>query len=244
MPTCVLRRLEMTPEPNRLTEENRYTMSNGYRLLVFDWDGTLMDSEARIVACVQAAATDLELTVPSDAEARNIIGLGLREAVTTLFPGADDDLIARMVAQYRHHFLHVNQTPSQLFANADRVVRALAEQDYLLAVATGKGRQGLDQVLVDTGFAQLFHATRCADETRSKPHPEMLLQILDELGMEADQALMIGDTEYDMQMAANAGVDGLAVSYGVHDVERLSRYASRGFIHDIGELPDWLDERV
>jgi phosphoglycolate phosphatase len=219
-------------------------MSIDFKLLVFDWDGTLMDSEARILDCVRAAAADLKLEIPDDDSIRNIIGLGLKEAVTTLFPGSDDARVAEVVAHYRHHFLDTNKTPSTLFAGVSGVLNELSQRGYLLAVATGKGRRGLDMVLDETGLGSLFHATRCADETLSKPHPEMLLQIMDELGTQADETLMIGDTEYDMQMAKNAQAHGLAVSYGVHEPARLLRHDPLGCLDEITDLTDWLDRHL
>ena len=217
-------------------------MSRTFNLLIFDWDGTLMDSEAKIVDCVRAAAEDLDLGVPADDRIRNIIGLGLTEAVTTLFPGSDDEQVQAVARRYRHHFLAVNETPSALFPGAVMVLEALADRDYLLAVATGKGRQGLDRALADTGLARLFHATRCADETLSKPHPEMLHQLMNELGAMPGETLMVGDTEYDMQMAVNAGTERLAVSYGVHAPERLQQHRPLGCLDSIGEMVTWLDE--
>ncbi len=214
--------------------------SKSFKLLVFDWDGTLMDSEARIIACVRGAAKDLHLQMLTDDEIRNIIGLGLKEAVTTLFPGADDDLVAKVVVRYRHYFLNVDKTPSELFRGSREVLHNLQKQEYMMAVATGKGRQGLDKVLDETGLKPLFLATRCADETLSKPHPEMLLQIMDELGVEGGETLMIGDTEYDMQMAVNAGAHRLAVSYGVHTPQRLMQHSPLGCLDDITELTGWL----
>jgi phosphoglycolate phosphatase len=215
-----------------------------YKLLVFDWDGTLMDSVARIVDCVRAAVKDLGLQTPNDEEIRNIIGLGLREAVESLFPGADDDLHHGIVSRYRVHYLSENRTPSRLFEGAREVIQTLAEQDYLLAVATGKGRRGLNMVLEETGLKEYFHATRCADEAFSKPHPAMLEQILDELGVFPGEALMIGDTEYDLQMAANAGVASLGVTYGVHEPERLARHAPLGCLDRVTEIPGWLSSRT
>ena len=213
------------------------------RLLIFDWDGTLMDSEARIVACVRAAVEDLGLEDPGDDRIRDIIGLGLTEAVTTLFPGSDEARVQRIALRYRHHFLGANQTPSTLFAGAVPVLETLASREYLLAVATGKGRQGLDQALAETGLGRLFHATRCADETFSKPHPQMLHELMDELGADPGETLMIGDTEYDMQMAVNAGTERLAVSYGVHAPERLLKHRPLGCLDSIGELVSWLESR-
>lgn len=215
-------------------------MSRRFNLLVFDWDGTLMDSEARIVACLRAAIADLGLGHREEAALKNIIGLGLREAVDTLYPGADEALHRDLTDRYRYHFLTADPTPSELFAGAEQVVKRLAEAGYLLAVATGKGRVGLDKVLRETGLGPLFHTTRCADETFSKPHPQMLLEVMEELGAEPAETLMIGDTEYDMLMAGNAGTSALAVSYGVHATERLLGCGPLGCIHDIVELESWL----
>jgi phosphoglycolate phosphatase len=215
-------------------------MANRFNLLVFDWDGTLMDSEARIVACIKAAIDELGLPARDTAAVSNIIGLGLREAVDTLFPGADDALHRDLTACYRHHFLEANTTPSTLFPGASEALRSLHQQGFLLAVATGKGRQGLDKVLAETGLGALFHATRCSDETCSKPDPQMLHELMVELDAAPEQTLMVGDTEYDMQMARNAGTGALAVSYGVHALGRLLRHEPLGHIHDITEFEPWL----
>lgn len=213
-----------------------------FDLLVFDWDGTLMDSEARIVACLQGAIGDLGLPRKDVADLRNIIGLGLAEAINTLFPGTDAATQQALVERYRHHFLVADPTPSALFDGAAEVLHGLAAQGYLLAVATGKGRRGLDKVLEETGLGPLFHATRCADETFSKPHPQMLLELMDHLGAEPRATLMIGDTEYDMEMARNAQTHALAVSYGVHHPARLLKHAPLGCLERIGDLPLWLQD--
>jgi len=215
-------------------------MQKAYELLVFDWDGTLMDSESRIVNCMRATITDLGLELPDDSSISNIIGLGLKEAICMLFPGADDALVQSVIGRYRHHFLFENTTPTPLFSGAKEVLHELKSEGYLLAVATGKGRPGLDRVLDITGLNQVFHATRCADEAFSKPHPDMLLQLLDELGVQPADALMIGDTEYDMQMANNAGTAALAVSYGVHSMDRLLQHGPLGCLGAITEVSDWL----
>ncbi len=213
-----------------------------FELLVFDWDGTIMDSAANIIECVREAAVDLDLEIPTDDAIRNIIGLGLKEAVTEMFPGADDSLVWKVVERYRVHFLDHRRTPSKLFAGAEDVLRELAGMDYLMAVATGKGRVGLDRVFKYTGLGDLFHTSRCADESFSKPNPDMLFQIMEELGATGDKTLMIGDTEYDMQMAINAGVHRLAVSYGSHTRERLMKSDPLGCIDDIRELTNWLSQ--
>ncbi|MEO5702566.1 MAG: HAD-IA family hydrolase [Gammaproteobacteria bacterium] len=211
-----------------------------FPLLVFDWDGTLMDSEARIVSCIKASSDDLGLPVLATVAIRDIIGLGLREAINRLYPGSDDNIHSQLAARYRHHFLGDNHASSSLFPGAKEMLEVLREQGYLLAVATGKGRHGLDHVLDETGCQALFHASRCADETCSKPHPQMLLEIMECLKMKPADTLMIGDTEYDMQMASNAGAAALAVSYGVHTRERLLQCSPLGCLDDIAELPVWL----
>lgn len=210
------------------------------QLIVFDWDGTLMDSEARIVACLQAAFADLGLPEPNREAARDIIGLGLDEAMMQLCPTADAALRQTLAVRYRQHFLITDRTPSTLFPDARETLERIAAQGYRLAVATGKSRAGLAQALAETELADFFHATRCADETVSKPNPQMLFELMDELGVPPVATLMIGDTEYDMQMAHRAGVAALAVSHGVHAPERLLTHHPLACLDTLGELPDWL----
>jgi phosphoglycolate phosphatase len=216
-------------------------MSKPYKLIVFDWDGTLMDSEARIVNCIHAAARDVGLPSLERSAIRNIIGLGLREAIDSLYPGSDESVHRALTDRYRHHFLGDEPTPSTLFPGSAQTVENLHEAGYLLAVATGKGRSGLDLVLEETGLGHFFLVTRCADETFSKPHPQMLEEVMAWAGVEPGETLMIGDTEYDMQMATNARTDALAVSYGVHARERLLQHDPVGCIDSIGELEGWLE---
>jgi len=208
-------------------------------LVIFDWDGTLVDSQANIVQCLQWMINDLNLPQRTESQLSNIIGLGLHEALNTLFPEHDTDAYQDMVDRYRYHFL--SSDPSLPFPGTEDVLSHLANNRYLLAVATGKGRRGLDKALDGTGFGQWFHTTRCADETRSKPHPQMLEEILDELGVEPQRAVMIGDTEYDLQMAKNAGVHAIGVSYGVHDVHRLQQCDPLLVIDEIRALLKWLN---
>jgi phosphoglycolate phosphatase len=215
----------------------------GYRLLVFDWDGTLMDSEARIVACLQAAASDLEIDIPPPERAKEIIGLGLGEAIARLFPDLGERARALAVERYRQHFLGDDLAPSVLFPGVTETLALLADEGYLMGVATGKSRRGLDKVLEETGLGPLFHATRCADETFSKPHPQMLEDVMDRVGARPSETLMIGDTEYDMQMARNARTHGLAVSYGVHDPERLLAEGALACLDTLADLPAWLAGR-
>jgi phosphoglycolate phosphatase len=208
-------------------------------LVIFDWDGTLIDSQANIVQCLQWMINDLDLPARTENQLSNIIGLGLYEALNTLFPEYDSQAYQHMVDRYRYHFL--SSDPSLPFPGAEDVLSYLASNRYLLAVATGKGRRGLDKALDHTGFRQWFHATRCADETRSKPHPLMLEEILDELGVDPQRAVMIGDTEYDLQMAKNAGVHAIGVSYGVHDVDRLQQCEPVMVLDEIRTLLEWLN---
>jgi phosphoglycolate phosphatase len=207
---------------------------------VFDWDGTLMDSAARIVASLRAAFTDNGLEPPQPAAARNVIGLGLSHVMAQLAPNQDEGVHQRLIERYRSHYLEVNDTPTPLFPGAAEVIAGLRDQGYLLAVATGKSRRGLDLALAETGLGAYFHATRSADETFSKPHPQMLLELLDELGVRAARALMIGDTEYDLLTARNASVDALAVCYGAHAPERLLTLAPLACLSTIDALPGWL----
>lgn len=211
-----------------------------YNLVVFDWDGTLMDSEARIVSCLQAAASDLDVAVPSEGASREVIGLGLSEAMAQLFPAEASLTHERLALRYREHFLVLNQSRSQLFPGVRETLAALRAADYFLAVATGKSRRGLDRELEETALGSLFHATRCADETFSKPHPQMLLEVIDELGAAPAATLMVGDTEYDMQMAANAGTAALGVTYGVHAPDRLLAMGALHTLDRIDELAGWL----
>lgn len=213
------------------------------KLLVFDWDGTLMNSQAQIVGCMQGAIADLGLA-PRDADAIcEIIGLGLREAIATLYPDEPQDLVEAVADRYRHHWLACGPETAALFPGAEQTLRLLHEEGFLLGVATGKSRRGLDKVLRETGLGDLFHASRCADESGSKPDPAMLNEIMAELAAPAVETVMIGDTEYDMLMARNAGTHAVAVSYGAHDAERLRRHRPLVCLDRISELGDWLAEQ-
>lgn len=213
-----------------------------YSLLVFDWDGTLMDSKAQIVNCMQSALNELGLEPRSDQQISNIIGLGLEEAIIKLYPSLDQKMIRLAAQTYRDFYLYKDKTPSPLFRGVIDVLDQLRVEGYDFAVATGKSRRGLDKGLSETGLGDYFPITRCADETRSKPHPQMLEEILIDYNTDASQALMIGDSEYDLQLANNAGVDGFAVSYGVHDLIRLLKQDPVGFIDEISQLPSWLKQ--
>ena len=210
-----------------------------YELIVFDWDGTLMDSEARIVACMQHAADDTGRVRPPGHAVREIIGLSLETAVRRLFD-CDEQGVGQVVEAYREHWLSDEIPHSVLFPHAAQVVEQLGQEGYLLAIATGKSRRGLDKVLEQCGLGPHFHVTRCADETFSKPHPQMLQEILTDLNATPSQAVVIGDTEYDMQMARNARVDALGVSHGVHAAGRLLDNGALAVLDELAQLPGWL----
>ena len=214
-------------------------MPKKFDLIVFDWDGTLMDSTSTIVYSIQGACRDLGLAVPADYAARHIIGLGLNEAIAHLLPQLPQAEYSHLIQRYRYYYLGKDHE-IPLFAGADNVVRDLRAAGFLLGVATGKGRHGLDRVLDQTGLRPYFHATRCADECFSKPHPEMLEQIMEELGMARERTLMIGDTSHDLLMAQNAGVASLAVSYGAHTRADLLTYAPLECVDTIQEMETWL----
>lgn len=184
-----------------------------------------MDSESHIVASMQAAMTEMGLELLTAEKISNIIGLGMREAVHALYPELRDEVfIQEFAAAYRGYYL-VPDADQALFPGALEVLHTLLEQDYLLAVATGKSRRGLDQAMEEHHLTHIFHCSRCADETQSKPHPQMLLEIMQELNTGPAQTIMVGDTEYDMEMARNAGSASIAATYGVHHGDRLLKYS-------------------
>ncbi len=211
-----------------------------YKLIIFDWDGTLMDSQARIVSCLKCAAQDLKLNQLNDNKLKNVIGLGLNEAISSLYPQLASEQVTFFADRYRYHFLTANDTPSGLFAHVRSMLEQLNDKGFMLAIATGKARRGLEPVLDETDLKHLFHGSRCADETRSKPHPQMLEELLDEFGVMVDDAIMVGDTEYDMLMASSLGMDTLAVSYGVHDKSDILKHKPLTCVDSIMEMSDWL----
>ena len=218
-------------------------MRRRFELLVFDWDGTLMDSAAAISESLQAACADLGLPVPSSQRARYVIGLGLNDALRNVLPDLPEAEYPRLLDRYRVQFLQ-RDGDTTLFPGAAEMIRDLHAAGFLLAVATGKSRAGLAKELSITGLGRLFHATRCADETFSKPHPQMLLELMDELGVHSTQTLMVGDTEYDLQMAANARAFSLAVCYGVHPPERLLACGPLACLDSVADIPGWLAGRA
>jgi phosphoglycolate phosphatase len=207
-----------------------------YKLVIFDWDGTLMDSVDRIVSSMQSAAQTVGLVSPLDHDVKQIIGLSLTTALETLFTSITAEQIEAMLVHYKYEYLAGDNTPTPLFANATDLLTQLKQQNKLLAVATGKGREGLNRVLNVSATSAFFNTTRCAGEMPSKPDPTMLNSILDELNIAAHEAVMIGDTSHDLKMAQNAGVDSIGVTFGVHDREVLSRYKPKAIVDSLIEL--------
>ena len=218
-------------------------MNRRYELVIFDWDGTLMDSAGHIVESIQNACTDLGIPVPGDRECRQIIGLGLVQALQALLPNLPEPDYPRLTERYRYHYLG-RDAEIPLFEGVSAGIRELREAGYVLAVATGKSRIGLQRALDYHDLSSFFSATRCADQTYSKPHPAMVLELLDELQVAPDQAIVIGDTSHDMLMAQNAGVDRLAVAYGAHEHEDLLAHAPVAVLHSFDEVRQWLMTRV
>ncbi|HTY98397.1 MAG TPA: HAD-IA family hydrolase [Rhodocyclaceae bacterium] len=213
-------------------------MGKRFELIVFDWDGTLLDSAAAIVASIQAAARDLGLEEPSDERARHVIGLGLVDALSYALPDLEPSRYDEVAASYRRHYLAQDGSLS-LFGGVDELVRELAAE-HLLGVATGKSRLGLRRALDQSGLGPYFQATRCADECYSKPHPQMLEELMAELGVTPSATLMIGDTTHDMQMARNAGVPALAVTYGAHGRDQLAAEGPLDCVAAVPDLAAWL----
>ncbi len=213
-------------------------MSKRYDLIVFDWDGTVMDSTAIIAGSIQAACRDLHLTVPSDEAARHVIGLGLQQALRHAVPDAPEEMYEPLVARYRHHFL-AQDGAIPLFEGARETIAELHAAGYWLGVATGKNRNGLDRALTSTDMKQYFHATRTAEQTRSKPDPTMLLELMDELGVSAERTLMIGDTTHDLLLAQNAKVAAVALGHGAHPPEQLREIGPLALLDDFVQLRAW-----
>ena len=215
-------------------------MGKRFDLLVFDWDGTVVDSAGHIAESLQAAAADLELQIPSDQQARHIIGLGLHDALTYLFPDLPSDRYPELAERYRHHYI-AGDHKVQLFGDAYASLQSFRAAGFQLAVATGKARRGLDRSLQATNMASIFHASRCADEGLPKPHPDMLLHLITTMDVDPTRTLMIGDTTHDLLMARNAGVDALAVAYGAHPRELLVEQKPLACMSSFAELAAWIN---
>lgn len=205
-------------------------------IVIFDWDGTLCDSVDQIVGAMQAAAIELGHASPAAEDVRNIVGLGLPQAVSVLFPDFDKQAGLELAAAYSAHYVNADQGPASLFAGAMATLEGLRGRGFELAVATGKSRRGLNRVLAGLGLEDFFESTRCADETQSKPHPLMLEEIMRERSKHASEVVVVGDTEYDLEMASNAGTASVGVSFGVHDNERLNRHGPLAIVDELSQL--------
>ncbi|NKI95035.1 HAD-IA family hydrolase [Rhizobacter sp. SG703] len=210
-----------------------------FDLIAFDWDGTLFDSTTLIARCIQAACADVGTVVPSDEAASYVIGLGLAEALQHAAPGLTREQYPALADRYRHHYF-ARQHEIVLFPGTLEMLAALKARNHWLGVATGKSRRGLDEALRSADLLRHFDATRTADETASKPHPQMLHELMAEFGVEPERTLMIGDTTHDLQMAMNAGVASVGVSYGAHAPEAFDSLAPRFVAHSVPELGEWL----
>jgi len=215
------------------------TAPRQYDLIVFDWDGTLFDSTALITRCIQAACADLGTPVPNDRDASYVIGMGLGEALAHAAPTLPRERHAELANRYRFHYF-ARQHELSLFDGAIELLHTLKARGHQLGVATGKSRRGLDEALATVQLRGLFDATRTADQTASKPDPQMLLELMDELGVAPARTLMVGDTTHDLQLAANAGTASLGVSYGAHEHASFAAFDTRHVAHSMAELHDWL----
>lgn len=211
-----------------------------FRLVVFDWDGTLADSTALIATAIREACTAIGRPTPSLVDARYVIGLGLADALAHVAPGLAADEARELASHYRQRYLG-GEAAIPLFDGASALLEDLDRAGFLLGVATGKSRAGLDRAIAAHGLAGRFHATRCADEGFPKPHPDMLLALMDRLGATPGETLMIGDTTHDLDLARNAGASAVAVTYGAHAIEGLASREPLATVHSIGELRRWLD---
>jgi phosphoglycolate phosphatase len=213
--------------------------SNQFDLIVFDWDGTLFDSTALIVRCIQDACRDLGVPVPSNNDAAYVIGLGLTDALRHAAPNLPPERYPELGMRYRHHYFS-RQHELTLFPGILEMLQMLKASHHWLAVATGKGRRGLDDALTHSQLAGMFDGTRTADETASKPDPRMLLELMREFGTDAERTLMVGDTTHDLLLAVNAGTPSVGVSYGAHEPEAFAQFHPRAVVHSPRELHDWL----
>jgi len=214
-----------------------------YRLIVFDWDGTLIDSASTIVECIQAASRDLGLSVPTTEQASHVIGLGLRDALRIAVPDLPEEQTTAFVGRYRAHFL-AREDEMRPFGGVDALLEALLARGHWLAIATGKSRRGLERALAASGFRGCFVASRCADETRPKPDPAMLNELMTELGVESGAALMVGDTSHDLEMARDARVDAVAVTYGAHPEAALRALGPLACVGSVVALHGWLTKNA
>ncbi|MGQ0708389.1 MAG: HAD family hydrolase [Rhodoferax sp.] len=214
-----------------------------YALVAFDWDGTLFDSTAIITRCIQRAVADVGGRVPSDEQAAYVIGMGLAQALAHAAPDVPVQDYPALAARYRYHYM-AQQDDIHLFEGVVPLLHELRARGVLLAVATGKSRRGLDVALRAVELQGLFDSSRTADETASKPHPQMLLELMEEFSLQPRQVLMVGDTTHDLEMAQRAGCDSVGVGYGAHDTGGFAAWSPRYVAHTVAELQQWMHAHV
>jgi phosphoglycolate phosphatase len=210
-----------------------------YDLIAFDWDGTLFDSTAIITRSIQEAVRDVGGTVPTDQQASYVIGMALMQALAHAAPDVPPEKYPELGERYRHHYM-AHQNDLSLFKGVLELLAALKNRHHWLAVATGKSRRGLDEVLHTVQLKGVFDGSRTADETAGKPHPRMLQELMREFGTDPERTLMIGDTTHDLQMALNAGCASVGVSYGAHEPAAFHALGPRHVAHSVQDLHDWL----
>ena len=214
-----------------------------FDLIAFDWDGTLSNSTAVIVHCIQAAVADVGGKPPSDDQASYVIGMSLMQALTSAAPDIPPEKHTELANRYRYHYIQ-HKDDISLFAGVLPMLQTLRARGHLLTVATGKSRRGLDDALQDPLLKGVFDGSRTADETAGNPNPLMLEELMSDFGVEPDRLLMIGDTTHDLEMARNAGCASLAVAYGAHPPENFARYEPLYVAHSVAQLRDWLLENA
>lgn len=233
---------QLKPDNNSPTKQRKYMKNRVYDLVVFDWDGTLLDSTGAIVKAIQAATREIGATPPDDARARYVIGMGLREALQHAVPDLQESHYDELVNAYRRHYLSGDHELT-LFEGVEPLLQQLQAEHRWVAVATGKSRVGLNRALGHSDLGKYFDTTRTADETRGKPDPLMLQEIMDHCAVPPERTLMIGDTTHDLLMARNAGAHGLAITHGAHDLEALLACAPVGVVDSISDLSDWIKKQ-
>lgn len=211
-----------------------------FRLIIFDWDGTIADSLPHIVNAMKSAISAVQLPTRTAEEILDVTGLGLQEAVTGLFPGIETAVSNCLIDHYRKYYLEYTAEKTQLFPKVENTLQTLSDEGYMLAIATGKSRKGLERSIKNSGIKHYFHTSRCADETVSKPHPRMLYEIMNSVGITARETIMVGDSRYDLQMAASANVASVAVGYGAQPLHSLRELNPLTCLDCISKLPGWL----
>jgi len=217
---------------------------NPYSFVIFDWDGTLMDSTGRIVSAMQNSAHNVGLPVPTEKQVKSIIGLSMQAVTDTLFPNADEHNRSRLLEEYRFQYIEGDNTPTPLFEGVMEQLEWLKQQEVTIAVATGKARAGLDRVLKEVGLIDFFDHSICADEAAGKPHPEMVNRLMEKFGKQHDETIVVGDSIHDLHMAQNARVDAIAVTSGANQQHELTPFEPIAILDNVNQIRDWFSKPV